>query len=384
MDVNLEQILSLVGNLNDSMGDDASQSRFRNFLYNSINEIVQIRDYVEECTRKSEAQYNKALQDLIVYIGKFLDFEFEYGRYRGVQGEIGYDGIWTSKSGDFNIVIEVKTSETYPISTPILIGYIDELISQQKITDWDHAMGLYVVARPVPEIRQLENSIIAERRIDKLRVISADNLLSLAELMLKYDITQEDILALLRPSGPKIDPIVEILTRLVASDREIIISEQIVGAVTQTNEEIVDSNTIYWLTPIRSSADETVEKEIERLLIKNKFYAFGERTPGRSEIKQGDKICFYASGKGTMAFATVASSPIKKSHPAIKDPERYPWLFDLIDPHVNYENPIAIDSSVRAKLDAFKDKDPNTTVWSWFVQSTRKISENDFKILTSF
>ncbi len=120
------------------------------------------------------------------------------------------------------------------------------------------------------------------------------------------------------------------------------------------------------------------------MLVRNKIYAFGERTPGRSEIKSGDKICFYVSGKGVSAYATVASSPIKKHHDAIQDSEKYPWIFKLENIKINTENPIVIDASIRAKLDAFKDKDPTATIWSWFVQCTRKLTENDYKILTNF
>jgi len=378
MDINLTQILALIGKLDDAVGEDTSQTRFRNFLKANINEIAQIRDYVEECIRNKGDQYNKALQDLIVYIGEFLDFNIEYGRYKGISGEIGYDGIWISRTEDFKIVVEVKTSEVYPIKTATLIGYIDSLISERKISNWDHTLGLYVVAQPDPEVRQLEKSIIIEKRTDKLRVISADHLLSLAELMNEYDITHDDILAVLHPSGPRIDPVIDILTRLVSQP---IITPPIAERV---NEEVKKAEIVYWLTPIRAREGETIEEAFDRLLIKNKIYAFGERTPGRGEIKPGDKICFYASGKGVMAYATVGSSPMKKSHSAIKEPEKYPWIFDLKDAKINSENPIVINVSVRAKLKAFKDKDPTTTIWSWFVQCTRKISENDFKLLTDF
>lgn len=380
MDINLTQILALVGKLDDSTGDDTSQTRLRNFLKANINEIAQIRDYVEECIRNRGDQYNKALQDLINYIGQFLDFEIEYGRYRGVTGEIGFDGIWTSKTGDFHIVVEVKTSEVYNIKTSALVGYINDLISEKKISDWDHALGLYVIANPDPEIKQLEKNIIAEKRTEQLRVISADHLLSLAELMKGYDITRNDILAVLNPTGPSIDPIIEILTRLVAQPIELPTRK----LKDEKEGEIGEGEIVYWLTPIRASEDETIEDAFDSLLVKNKIYAFGERTPGRSEIKSEDRICFYASGKGVSAYATVASSPIKRFHNAIKDPEKYPWIFSLKDAKINSENPIVINASIRAKLDAFKDKDPTTTIWSWFVVCTRKISENDFKILTNF
>ena len=69
-------------------------------------------------------------------------------------------------------------------------------------------------------------------------------------------------------------------------------------------------------------------------------------------------------------------------HQGIKDIESYPWIFDLKDPNLYFENPTILDAEFRAKLDAFKDKDPNEPNWAWFVQSTKKISKHDFEILT--
>jgi hypothetical protein len=45
------------------------------------------------------------------------------------------------------------------------------------------------------------------------------------------------------------------------------------------------------------------------------------------------------------------------------------------------ENPVVIDVALRSKLDAFKNRELNKA-WAWFVQATRKITENDFKVLT--
>ncbi len=51
MSIALNQILSLVRNLNDSIRDNTSRQRFRNFLRENITEVDQIRDYMEECLR---------------------------------------------------------------------------------------------------------------------------------------------------------------------------------------------------------------------------------------------------------------------------------------------------------------------------------------------
>ena len=55
------------------------------------------------------------------------------------------------------------------------------------------------------EVKQLRNAIVAENKTDKLRTISIDALLSLAELLSECDVSHEDALAVLRPSGPSID-----------------------------------------------------------------------------------------------------------------------------------------------------------------------------------
>ena len=108
MSQSLDEILALVGTLDDSSGKDTPRERFRNYLNARIGETGRIRDYVEECLRKKGDQYNKALQDLVNHIGTLMGFEVTYGRYRGVQNEIGFDGYWKSPMGEIHFVVEVK------------------------------------------------------------------------------------------------------------------------------------------------------------------------------------------------------------------------------------------------------------------------------------
>jgi len=369
----LKDILDLVGKIDDSPGEDTPRERFRKYLKNNVNELGLIRDYILECLNNSGEQFNHALQDLINHIGELLGFEVTYGRYRGVQGEIGFDGLWISKT-DFYIVIEVKTTDVYSIRTSDLIGYVDKLISERKIPNWDKAIGLYVVGRQDKDLRQLENNIIAERRTDNLRIISADSLLLLAEIMNNFDVSHDDILSIIKPSGPKIDYIVNLISSLI-EESKIELSE------TTKKEVLEDSEVVYWLTPVRSEEGETSEECIRNLVMEGKIYAFGERTPGRKEIKPGDIICFYATGIGVVAHAKILTRPEKKYDNRIRNPERYPYLFKLEEPSVYFDNPVVIDSDLRKKLDAFEGKDPDKA-WAWFVQATRKITKNDFSILT--
>jgi len=105
MSVSLNEILDLVGPLDDRPGEDTPRERFRRFLRKNVHEVGEIRDHIEQCLRTSGEQYNRALQDLVNYVGEFLRFKVEFGRYRGVQNQIGFDGLWQSPTG-LNFVVE--------------------------------------------------------------------------------------------------------------------------------------------------------------------------------------------------------------------------------------------------------------------------------------
>ena len=300
MDITLSQILNLTGKLDDSEGKQTPRERFREFLRHDVRELGQVRDYIEECLRNTGDQYNRALQDLVNFVGHFLGFEVSFGRYQGVRGEVGFDGYWKSPTG-FHVVIEVKTTEVYAIKSATLVGYVDELISARKIPSWDDALGLYVIGRRDPELRQLENAIMAERRTHQLRIISVNALLSLAEMMSDYDVGHEDILAVIKPSEPSIDSVVDLMARLVAGPTE---SRTDIEIPTPPAQPSPEREPEYWLSPVKSDEEGTAEETIRKLVGMEHAYAFGERTPGRKHLTPGDWICFYETGKGVVAHMT--------------------------------------------------------------------------------
>src|SRR5438445_11264007 len=96
---------------------------------------------------------------------------------------MNHDGLWKSPRARFAIVPEIKTTYAYAVKTATIVGYIDDLISEKKIPDWDHALGLYVVGRVDANLAQMNSAIVAERRLDRLRIASIEALLTLAEMM---------------------------------------------------------------------------------------------------------------------------------------------------------------------------------------------------------
>jgi hypothetical protein len=395
MATSLTEILDLVGTLDDSAGTATARDRFRSYLKTKLTSVAELREYIQTCLLKSGDQYNRALQDLVNRLGELLEFKVEYGRYRGVVGEIGHDGLWLSPSG-LHIVVEVKTTDAYSIKTATLLNYVDRLISEKRVSDSEHALGLYVVARPDSELKQLENAIVAEKRLDQLRVITAEALLTLAELALDYEIDHESVLTLIKPSGPRLDETIKLMARMVAIEKQ---SESDVGpAIVEPpvkpeskapikiedvhgSSSAVEAPAQHFLVPVGEDGSESPTDVIKRVVGANVF-AFGEHTPNKKNLKAGDWLCFYASGIGVAAHARVKSAPQKKKHPAIHHPEEYPWVVDLEAVKLYTDNPIVIDGDLRQQLDAFKGKKPEAS-WGWFVVTVIRLRTiHDFNILT--
>jgi hypothetical protein len=94
---NVQQLVVIAeaGKLLD--GGDASEE-FREFL--STIPSALLSRYASECLTDKFEGSGFALQDVVNQIGRRLGFRVEDGRYRGVAGQSGHDGLWRSSFAD--------------------------------------------------------------------------------------------------------------------------------------------------------------------------------------------------------------------------------------------------------------------------------------------
>ena len=100
----------------------------------------------------------------------------------------------------------------------------------------------------------------------------------------------------------------------------------------------------------------------------------------------GDLVCFYVAGKHqVVAYGRIAGElttrvePHEWPGPTVPSAEMYKVPLDNI---VWLTPPVEIDAALRARLDAFATKLP-TSGWSWLVQTTHRVSSDDFLRLTA-
>jgi hypothetical protein len=203
----VQQIVAFAGE--GKLGDgNLSSAEFRAFLAQLPSEML-VR-YAHECLVDSFYGSGLVLQDTVNEIGSRLGFRVTAGRYRGVAGQLGFDGIWESADGH-SIVVEVKTTDTYRIDLNTIADYRRGLIKNGAFSE-EHSSILIVVGRD--DTGDLEAQIRGSRHAWDIRLISTEALMSL--LAVKEEIEdpqiQNRIHSVLRPREfTRLDEIVELL-----------------------------------------------------------------------------------------------------------------------------------------------------------------------------
>jgi hypothetical protein len=170
----IEQIVAIAGD--GSLRDNSTCSQeLRAYLAEANS--AKLGDYVDRCLTNKLPNGGSILQDLVNELGRRLDYVVTNGRYQGVSGQIGFDGLWTSPEGHA-VVVEVKTTDAYRISLDTIAAYREKLRARGDIES--SASVLVVVGRE--DTGELEAQIRGSRHAWDMRLISTDSLLKLVLL----------------------------------------------------------------------------------------------------------------------------------------------------------------------------------------------------------
>jgi len=274
MKIDLDQILALAGDL--ELED--SRKRFQSFLAESAKDSDSIRELAATALKVSDLQHRLALQDLVLSLGVPLGFE----------PSLSFGGHWKSPAGVIFLLEMVVEKE--PLDIAALVGRVESLASSTAATlagegpgdaevaerdklgdEEEEDEGLSALALLVTgdsELLRVEDTIIEGDEEGLVRVISISALLVLSKMVKDYHFTHDDILMLLLTSGPSVDPIVDLLSRVISQCE----------AETPTLEEIAQI-----LGPLGRGGESAPDEALQDLIDQSQYYAFGNRGTGRRE-----------------------------------------------------------------------------------------------------
>ncbi len=326
--VTVNQLLMLVGHLDDSPGFDAPRERFRRFLTERVTDAQMARAFVEQCQRSIGEQYHRALQDAIVLLGRFLGFETEFGTYQRIAGAVKFDGQWRSRRR-LHAVLEVRTDHTPRPDLDALSRSLAALTAGAHPEHQVRSVGLCVVT-PLYAGRRLEDVPAAEGH-ENLRVVSSRSLLWLADMVGSGRLRHEDVLRLLSP-GSALDPMVELLERL-ASGAEAQAPLPFPGEARREPD--------FWVGSIVGDAMATPEQIVESVIAKRHVLGASFAGGPQAGVRADDWVCFFVPGTGVVGHGQVASV-LEDRADLIRESNRFSRLLRLKNLEL-YDVPVPMD-----------------------------------------
>jgi hypothetical protein len=213
MSVALSDILMLAGPLDDTPGFDTPRERFRRFLIEHMGDARIARAFIEECQHGLGEQHHRALQDMVVALGRCLGFETIFGTYHPVPGALQYDGHWRAR-GRLHIVLDLRTDQRPGTDMEGLSRSLWALSAVPYAARGERTFGLCVATPLYPNAPMLERALAAEKTDPPIRFVRLRSLLAFTDLATAGRLTHDDIVRLFA-STSALDFVVELLDRFV-------------------------------------------------------------------------------------------------------------------------------------------------------------------------
>lgn len=221
----VQQIIAIAGS-GKLLDDSDASAEFRGLLAQLSSDIL--KRYADQCLTNKFDGNGLALQDVINQVGRRLGFQVTDGRYRGVHGKVGCDGLWILGS-EHTIVVEVKTSD-FRMDLETVADYRQKLIKEGKTSE-EKSSVLIVVGRE--DTGGLEAQIRGSRHAWDIRLISIDALLRLMDIKEKVEDPQSlrKISGILMPQEfTRVDGIIDLVfsttTDVLESEEEDVAKDQ--------------------------------------------------------------------------------------------------------------------------------------------------------------
>lgn len=303
----VQQIIAISGD-GRLLDGNRTSDEFREFLGRVDSELL--ARYADEALIGRFEGSGLALQDIVNEIGRRLSFRVINGRYRGVSGHIGFDGLWRSGES-LAIVVEVKTTDAYRIDLDVPAGYRKDLIQDGKITE-ERSSILIVVGRQ--DTGDLEAQIRGSRHAWDIRLISVDALLRLLTVRESVD-----------------DPSIATKISQILIPREYTRVDGIIDVVFSAAEETLRTGSV--VNPDDDDAEEEVVPKQKKFVPAN-FHALCieriEKALGQVLVRQSPSI--YKSSDGSLAVVCSISREYLKSSGAGYWFAYHPYYNDTLEP----------------------------------------------------
>ena len=355
MDFTLDQLLTIIGRLDDGPGFDTPRERYRRFLNERMNGLVAARQIIQECREHSGEQSHRALQDAIVLCGRFLGFETAFGRYQHEPGALPVHGIWQARRR-LHVTLILGTDQTTDIN-PEAIAY--------AMTEEGGAPHVaLIVVTPLYAAKERLEHTLTTGKYASVRLVTVRGLLRLCGMVVDGQLTPEDVLQVLNPAVT-LDVQLDLLERVAEAARGE--SDSRPPAETESHDPR------YWVNAMRPEPLTPTDRIVSSLIATRQILGVNPEAGLADRVRPGDAICVFVAGRGIVAHAQIAGI-LADGSKMIRDSKRFTHVLRLTDVTV-YDSPVVPSPDLTRKLDLALTEDAAAV--------TMPISRREFESITA-
>ena len=294
MDFTVDQVLGIIGRLDDAPGFDTPRERFRRLLRERMTTLESARLFIQQCREYGGEQSHRALQDAVIQSGRFLGFDASFGQYHHDPGAMPAHGRWLVRRRLLATVI-VCTDQTTDIDL--------ETVSRGLIEGDGGVLhiAILVVTSFYAAKDRLERSLAAGT-YPKIRLVSLDALLRLCDMVADGRLAPASVLQIFNPALA-LDAQVDLLERLGAgASPSASAADESKPAAASARER---DGRAYWVTVLKLDPFTSTERVVRSLITTHQIRI--NLAPGVDDsVRAGDAICVFVAGRGIVAHAQVA------------------------------------------------------------------------------
>jgi hypothetical protein len=319
MSISFNQLLQLVGRLDDQPGFDSPRERFRRFLTEEVVDLHLAAALVDEGQHALGEQAHRALQDVLVVLGRFLGFETAFGTYQRADGTARHHGLWRSRRR-LTVVLDLFTDQTPRTDFEDLSKELAVLGRESRFDADAETLGLCIVTPLFPWRQRLEAMLAAQVDAADRRVVTASSLLALAALVTEGEVRHDEIVHLLTSSSE-----VDLIAELLARARRHAQATPHEAAVADAEEP---GPPAHWVVTSARGQAAAFERIVESVVGRRRVLGVAENRTASTFARTNDLICFLVPGKGVIGGAEIAGAA-STAQRLIRDSDRFGRLYQL-------------------------------------------------------
>ena len=360
MGVTLEQLLTLAGRLDDSAGFDAPRERFRRFLGEYVNDAATSRALIEEAQNTPGEQHQRALQDLVVNLGRVLQFEVVFGSPNTTTGVAPYQGLWLSARSV--VVLDVRSSRS---ATGIVDGLVRAVTTaKETVPAGTSVVGVAALVPLALSRRKIDDAITAASAAVPLHAMPLASLLSLTDLIAGEYLAHADVVRLLTGSAP-VDFVVGLIEGAVEKATPAPAPVPVAHEAMATPAPVGAPGTVAraplempsarrepkaWLVSVAPEHATPPHEFLETVVLGRQMFGISLNGAPEGHVRIGDPLCFYLDFKGVVGSARVDG--VLEGGGGLREARRFRQVLHVDRVELHLDTPVPIDAETQVRLHA--------------------------------